>query len=74
MPSFPRTARPASEGIPGRLLRTSSFSLNVWMRSIKELTVAGQRGRVLCRSLATHVADGLRYLWRHPVLRNFWCD
>jgi MFS family permease len=53
----------------------SAVALLAVRRSFNEVPAkdhpgAGQRGRALLRSLLDEVAEGLRYVWRHPVLRN----
>lgn len=53
----------------------SAALLAVIRRSFNEIPAkehpgAGQRGRALARSLTAETGEGLRYVWRHPVLRN----
>jgi MFS family permease len=53
----------------------SALSLLAIRRSFNDVPAkdhpgAGQRGRALARALAAEVGEGLRYVWRHPVLRN----
>ncbi len=53
----------------------SAASLLLIRRSFNEVPAkdhpgAGQRGRALIRALIAEVREGLRYVWRHPILRN----
>jgi len=53
----------------------SAASLALIRRSFNEIPAkdhpgAGERGRALIRSLVRDTGEGLRYVWRHPVLRN----